>query len=183
MRCAAWIAAALLLTACGTAEPATTETGPTASGTGAAPPSETATAAAPDQERVARAFVAFARGDRDRPPADTPVELYLGGHRTRTLTSSGLGDRQAWETCPEGGHFAGRVCPGSALEVLRQHAGAVALAARPPTNSCVPAAQTLAAATVNLTPTGVTSCLDYWLVQLVVDDGQVTAVNLVQFEP
>jgi hypothetical protein len=182
------VAVLVLATGCGSdrsAAPAAVDATPTTTPTTTptddpAPPLPAVPA---DLERVARYFLAFARGESDYPPADTPVELSLGAHVWKTLSSGQLGDRRVWRVCPDGGSYAGRVCPFSAVDVIREYDGPVTITDHPLRHPCVPASA-MTAANVTITPDAATSCLDYWAVQLDVNDvGQVTGVNLVQAEP
>jgi hypothetical protein len=174
--------ALVALTGCGSGRPAA-PTAVDATPTPTAPATTPPPSAPADLERVARYFLAFARGESDYPPADTPVELSLSAHVWKTLPTGQLGDRRAWRVCPDGGTYAGRVCPFSAPDVIREYDGPVTITDRPLRHPCVPA-PAMTAAGVTITPDAATSCLDYWAVQLAVNDvGQVTGVNLVQAEP
>lgn len=136
-------------------------------------------------ERVARTFLRFARG-RVGPPVDTPVELHLGGRFVRTLANAEAGDRAAWAVCPDGGSYAGRTCPFSAVDRL---AGTtrVAVSSEEPQHPCahpVPLPGAGPGRSVTLQPDASLTCVDWFAVQLVVNDvGQVTTVNLVHAEP
>lgn len=132
-------------------------------------------------------FVAFARGDIAFPPADTPIALFLGGVR-RGLTQQPT-DLSSWRVCPPGGSYSGRVCPLSAVEVVSDWPGPVAITGDPPANVCAHPTpfdprQAGGVAAVTLTPDEQLDCASYWAVQLAVNDvGQVVAANLVLAEP
>ena len=132
-------------------------------------------------------FAAFARGDLAGLPADTPITLFLGGVR-RGVTQEPT-DRSSWRLCPPANSYAGRVCPFSAVEVISDWPGPLAITSDPPTHTCAHPATFEArsvggVATVTLTPDEELDCSSYWAVQLAVNDmGQVVASNLVLAEP
>ncbi|MDN4172335.1 PASTA domain-containing protein [Nocardioides sp. SOB77] len=138
-----------------------------------------------DLDRVARAFLRFARGE-GTPPVDTPVDLYLGGRFVETLASAETGDRAAWEVCPEGGSYAGATCPFSALELLGE-TPRVAVTSPRPEHPCAhpsPLPGAAAGRSVILQPDEALACPSWFAVQLRVNEvGQVTAVDLVRSEP
>lgn len=142
-------------------------------------------AAPPELQRVADAFLRFATGESDHPPADTPIDLRLGGHLVTTLATSETADRRAWRICPEGGSYAGWLCPFSAVELLDAHRRAVVATVQQPQHPCAhPARPPAVDRTVTLTPREPQSCTSYFGVQLHVNEvGQVTAVDLVMAEP
>ena len=137
-------------------------------------------------DRAARAFLRFARHG-GVPPIDTPVDLYLGGRLIETIDASRAINPRAWRICPAEGLYAARVCPLSALDVLQDHIGPVAITSQPPQHPCLhqgsaPGAHTTDA--VTLTPDENLDCVNYVAVQLLINDvGQVTGVNLVLSEP
>ena len=136
-----------------------------------------------DLERVARAFLRFARGGVG-PPVDTPVELYLGGRFVRMLPNAEAGDRAAWAVCPEGASYAGRTCPFSAVDRLAD-TPRVAVSFEQPRHPCAhPPRMPGAGGRVTLEPDASLTCVDWFAVQLLVNDvGQVTSVDLVHAEP
>jgi PASTA domain-containing protein len=141
--------------------------------------------AAPDLQRVADAFLRFAAGEIDHPPADTPIGLHLGGHLVTTLATSEIGDRRAWRICPEGGSYAARLCPFSAVEILDAHRRQVVATAQRPQHPCAhPSRPRVGGRSVTLTPREPQACTSYFAVVLHVNDvGQVTDVDLVWAEP
>jgi hypothetical protein len=137
--------------------------------------------------RAGGRFVAFARDDLPGPPADTPITLFLGGVR-RGIAEEPT-DRSAWGVCPPAGSYAGRLCPFSALEVISDWPGPVAITGDPPAHACAhtkpfDARRVGGVAAVTITPDEELDCASYWAVQLAVNDvGQGVAVDLVLAEP
>lgn len=137
--------------------------------------------------RAGGRFAAFARGETATPPADTPVTLFLGGVRRGVAVEPT--DRSSWRLCPPAGSYAGRVCPFSAVEVISDWPGPLAITGAPPDHVCAHPAPFDArrhggSAAVTLTPDEELGCSSYWAVQLAVNDvGQVVASNLVLAEP
>jgi PASTA domain-containing protein len=143
-------------------------------------------AAPPELRRIAHLFLRFAQGTSGYPPADTPIDLYLGGRRLETIPASRLGDAAAWRTCPEGGTYAGATCPFSAVDALRSYPGTLAITTAAPTHPCAHPTRIsgMAGRSVTLTPREPQDCTSYFAVQLFSNEvGQVTAVNLVLAEP
>jgi len=142
-----------------------------------------------DLQRVATAFVRFARGRSPAPPADTPVALLLGGVRTRAVAGEAQLTPRAWASCPAGGYYAGRTCPISSIRAIVDHAGPLALLAQRPEHSCahprpVTPEEVGATRSVTITPDELLDCTSFWAVELLVNDvGQVVAVNTVLAEP
>lgn len=138
-----------------------------------------------DLHRVGELFLRFARSPRIGPPADTPIELYVGGRRARTIPGGRLDDPAAWRTCPAGGSAAGAPCPFSPLDALRSYPGVIAVTVAPPEHPCLDEDDVRAAPrTVTLTPAAPQTCTSYFAVRLHVNDvGQVTEVDLVHAEP
>ncbi|MDF1602406.1 hypothetical protein [Nocardioides sp. YIM 152315] len=144
----------------------------------------TATTVTADRERTARLFLRFARGEATSPPIDTPVNLYLGGRLTEVLSNHDAGRREEWRTCPDGGPYAGALCPFSAVDLLSGYDGRIVVTRHPPSHPCAHPAHGPSGRSVTLTPSGPRTCVDYWAVQLWVNDvGQVTDVNVVLAEP
>lgn len=139
-------------------------------------------AAPPLLDRLARHFVAFARGEQDHPPTDTPVTLYLGGRQVATVMPDD--PRATWQVCPPEGGYAGFVCPFSALEQVAR-AEQLAVTSRPPEHPCAhPRELGGAPYSVTITPDESLACPSYWGVQLIVNQvNQLTGVNLVRSEP
>lgn len=137
---------------------------------------------------VAQRFLNFAKGQLDGIPADTPVDMYLGGVLAKTISSEEQPQRAAWQACPEGGGYAGRVCPVSALALLAEHRGRIVFTASEPSHPCAhptaPPESLQAYQTVTLTPAEDQDCSSYFGVQLFVNDmSQIVAVNVVMSEP
>lgn len=144
--------------------------------------------ASPSLTRVAEGFLRFARDAIGSPPSDTPVELLLGHRPVATISGAEVLDPASWRVCTSFGGYAGRVCPFSAVEVLADHPGTVVTTSAKPRHSCLhadPPPRRLAAyRSVVLTGAEEMSCMDYFAVQLFVNDvGQVIAVDLVLTEP
>jgi hypothetical protein len=137
---------------------------------------------------VARRFLEFARGQLDGIPADTPVDLYIGGVFVKRISSEDQSQRDAWQACPDGGSYAGRTCPVSALTLLADHQGRIAFVASEPAHPCAhpvdPPDSLRPYQTVTLTPQEDQDCTSYFAVQLFVNDvSQIVAVNVVMSEP
>lgn len=137
--------------------------------------------------RTGGQFAAFARDGTAGLPADTPIALYLGG--VRRGVAGRPADRTSWRICPPGSSYAGRVCPFSALDVVSDWPGPLAITGRPPAHPCAhptpfDARRAGGAVAVTLTPDEELDCTSYWAVQLAVNDvGQIVAANLVLAEP
>jgi len=137
---------------------------------------------------VGLGFLAFAHGELDIPPVDTPVDLYVGRRFVQTISSEQAGDRLAYRVCgPEGG-YAGRTCPFSAVDVLAGYDGEVTVTTNPPSHPCLHLARVpeelVAYRTLVLTATAPLSCVEYFAVELFVNDaGQIVAVGLLHTEP
>ena len=137
--------------------------------------------------RAGGRFAAFARGDIAALPADTPITLFLGGVRRGVVEEPT--DGPSWRVCPPGGSYAGRVCPFSAVEVVADWPGPLAITGDPPSHVCAhptpfDARRNGGAAAVTITPDEELDCASYWAVQLAVNDvGQIVASNLVLAEP
>jgi hypothetical protein len=151
--------------------------------------SGTTTVPAGDLRGVAERFLAFARGEQDEVPGDTPVDLYVGGVLVKTIPSAQLNDRGPWQGCPDGGSgYAGHDCPVSAVSPLAEWPDTVAVSLDRPKHPCahptnVPSALSAYRA-VTLTPAGDLDCTSYFAVQLFVNDvSQIVAANVVWAEP
>ena len=133
-------------------------------------------------------FLAFARGELETPPVDTPVDLYVGRIFVEAISSEQAGDRLAYRVCgPEGG-YAGRTCPFSAVDVLAGYDGEVTATTNPPSHPCLHPArmpdELVAYRTLVLTATAPLTCVDYFAVELSVNDvDQIVAVDLLLTEP
>lgn len=138
-----------------------------------------------DARRVTQLFVDFALGIADTPPADTPIDLFLGQRPVATVESDD--SRDAWTICPDSGAYAGG-CPFSPLDVIAE---ASALRATPFSPDLVCARSERAPDAlrgydhVAITPVPQGACAaGQWVVDLYVNDvGQVVAVNLTHGEP
>jgi hypothetical protein len=135
---------------------------------------------------VAARFLAFARGEAEGIPADTPVRLYVGNRYKKTIASAALSDRRAWEVCTPS--VQGSCRPVSALSVLRDIKQTPAMTADLP-KACL---ATLAEEPTDtggysvgaLTHPDPTTCADQFAVQIWANDvGQITAVNLLLGTP
>jgi hypothetical protein len=142
-----------------------------------------------DLQRVATAFVRFARGKSPSPPVDTPVILLVGGVRTKVIPGEAQLMPRAWASCPAGGHYAGRTCQINPIRAIVDHSGPLAFLAQLPTHSCahprpVTPGEVGATYAVAITPDELLDCTSFWAVELLVNDvGQVVAVNTVWAEP
>jgi hypothetical protein len=145
--------------------------------------------ASADLQRVATAFVRFARDESPVPPADTPVTLLLGGWQTKVLPGDVQTTLRAWGSCPAGGYYAGRTCPLNPVRTIAEHVGPLAFLAQRPKHSCAhprPVTPEGVGATrsVTITPDELLDCTSFWAVELFVNDvGQIVAVNTVWAEP
>lgn len=145
--------------------------------------------ASADLQRVATAFVRFARGNTSAPPANTPITLLLGGWQTKVIDGEAQLMRRPWASCPAGGGYAGRTCPINPIREIVDHYGPLALLAQLPAHSCahpraVTPGQVGATHSVTITPDEGLDCTSWWAVELFVNDvGQVVAVNTVLAEP
>jgi len=147
--------------------------------------------AAADLRRIGGLFVDFARGTEpahEGPPADTPVELFIGGVLARVIPTARMADRHEWRACPGGIGYAARSCPVSPLTPFREYPGPIAMTTEPPAHVCAhPTAlpESLDVyRSVTLTPDEGRDCTSYFGVQLFVNDvGQIVAVSLVLSDP
>ena len=108
------------------------------------------------------ALPALARGELHFPPADTPIDLYVGRIHAGTLT----GEQQP--------------------DALAEHPDETTVTTAPPTHPCLHAREQ----PPELSPywtvvlTGGQTCVDYFAVELYVNDvGKVVAVGIVLTEP
>jgi hypothetical protein len=143
---------------------------------------------ASDDRRVAHLFEDFADNPSIGGPFDTPVGIGLGGRLVKTLTPEQLSDPAQWRSPLNG--YAARTGLVSALDLLREHAVTRQITDAPDS----PCASVLQPALASLTggghrvriqpPEGSTSCLDWWSVDLYVNDvGQVVGVDVILSEP
>jgi hypothetical protein len=148
---------------------------------GVAAPDTSVPESDPDPDRVAARFLAFARGESDSLPVDTPVRLYLGGDYIKTIQASEVSDPDAWTVCPR---FMSMPCQISALATARGFGQQVALTDFLPTGclnprSAKPPTDTGGSQMVVLGLPEPATCKDDFLVQVWSNDvGQITAVNL-----
>jgi hypothetical protein len=77
-----------------------------------------ATMTGTDPDGIGHRFVAFARGESDVLPVDTPVRLYLGHRYFSTITANQVPDRTAWQMCSGLGP---RACRLSALTSIASY--------------------------------------------------------------
>jgi hypothetical protein len=135
-------------------------------------------------EDLALQFHAFAFGSGDLPPIGDEVDLYVGGAFTGFVTKDTATDRKAWETCTEIGTYAGRDCPFSPLEVLRDRGESVAVVDDPDWKCLAKFDDNLpgiasADATVIVPTRTPSGCAGQFAVKLYVnDDGELIAVDL-----
>jgi hypothetical protein len=145
-----------------------------------------------DPTGVGRRFVDFALGRADEFPEDTPVSLYLGNVHRRTLTAQLALDRSAWRTCVT---YAGQSCPKSAPATIAAYEEGSGRPVRlggpglPLSSGCLaeagpPPSHTGGTHQVVIVPSGRTSCLTDFRIDLWVNDvSQVVAVNELLAEP
>lgn len=139
----------------------------------------------PDPDGIGARFLAFARGQIDSLPVDTPVRLYLGNKYQKTISAARANDPGALDLCTS---YAARSCPMSALTTLREFAHQPAVTGSLP-STCL---DTLANKptdtggnhTVVLGMPEPATCADDFAVQIWSNDvGQITAVNLLFGSP
>ena len=144
--------------------------------------------ASPGLTAVAEGFVRFANGEADSPPIDTPVELFVAGRFAKTLSGEDVLNRAKWRICGDFAGYAARTCPFSALDLVAGAANGVVMTSAAPSHPCMhappPPSRLSVYRAVTVTGRGSPTCVDYFAVQLFVNDvGQVVAVNLVMSEP
>jgi hypothetical protein len=142
-----------------------------------------------ERDRIGRLFVEFARGERDFPPVDTPVDLYLGNRFVKTISAEDSGVRSSYDLCVPGG-YAERSCPFSSISLLAEGGDVELLADNPDELLSVLAPETPPqfrdgnAVTVGSPRDENRALLDRWAVQIAYNDvGQITAVNLLMGAP
>jgi hypothetical protein len=144
--------------------------------------------AEPALDAAGRAFVEFARGGAvDRHLLDTEVDLYLGGTLLHSIPPQRAVHRLSYGwLCPNYGSYSARVCPFSAVRAIATFPGPMAITGEPPGTPCG-GGRFLHGRfdrTVTLTPDEARSCVDYFAVELAIDDtGVLEAVNLIWSEP
>lgn len=140
-------------------------------------------------DHAARRLESFARGGDDLPSMADEVDLYVGGAFTGFVTRDSATDRQAWQTCTEIGTYAGRDCPFSPLDVLRDRGGATVVVDDPPWTCLARYDDTLpgvaSADSAAIVPTRAPSgCAGTFAVQVFVNaDGELIAVDLLLPRP
>jgi hypothetical protein len=137
-----------------------------------------------DGQVIAAHFLAYARGDTDSLPVDTPVRLYLG-NRYQKIIRPELDGRLGRDMCAT--YFAARTCPMSAIAELRDRELMPSNTDRP-TDLCLaelpdPPADTGGSHSVVLQPRGADCTQEYYVRIWFNDVGQITAVNLSLGEP
>jgi hypothetical protein len=133
---------------------------------------------------IAAHFLAYARGDTDSLPVDTPVRLYLGNRYQKTIRPE-LDGRLGWDICVP--NYAARTCPMSAIAALRDRELMPSITDRP-ADLCLaerpdPPADTGGSHSVVLQPRGADCTQEYYVRIWFNDVGQITAVNLTLGEP
>jgi hypothetical protein len=135
---------------------------------------------------LAAHFLAYARGEQDDFPYDTPVNVYLGNKFQKTIDLERDGGLSSWEVCAR---YAGRSCPVSAITELRDTKVGVVLASDVKGPCLATLADVLTPApggdtVVYLTSEPSTDCMRQYAVQIWSNDvGQITAVNLLLGSP
>jgi hypothetical protein len=140
-----------------------------------------------DPDQTAGAFVAFASGEKSAVPWADEVTYYVGGQKAAVLDADGAARPDSWEGCAEGGTYAGRDCPVSALGPVADLVDAgdepSLESVSPKTVGCSRGAAPdgiESAAVVSIRPpTRMRDCFSDFAVSLYLDDdGRVSAVNL-----
>jgi hypothetical protein len=137
-----------------------------------------------DGRVIAARFLAYAQGDADSLPVDTPVRLYLGNRYQKSIRPD-IDGRLGWNVCLN--YYAARTCPMSAIAVLRNRDVMPSITDRP-SDICLaelpdPPADTGGTHSVVLQPLGA-DCVQKYVVRVWFNDlGQITAVNLSLGEP
>jgi hypothetical protein len=147
--------------------------------------------ASQELQDIGRLFVDFARDTESGPdgiPADTPVDLYIGGRLAKVVPSTRLSDRHVWQGCPGEIGYAGRDCPVSLLDPFIAYPGPIAMTTQEPSHVCVHGWKLPTGLdvyrSVTLTPDEDRDCTSYFAAQLFVNDvHQIVAINLVMSEP
>ena len=144
--------------------------------------------AEPALDAAGRAFVAFARGgDPDEHLLANTVDLYLGGTLLHSIPPQRAVHRLSYGwLCPNYGYYSARTCPFSAVRAIATFPGPMAVTGEPPGTPCGGGRflHGRFERTVTLTPDEGRSCVDYFAVELALDeDGRLEAVNLVWSEP
>jgi hypothetical protein len=137
-----------------------------------------------DGRVIAARFLAYARGDTDNLPVDTPVRLYLGNRYQKSIRPD-VDGRLGWDMCLN--YYAARTCPMSAIAELRNRDVMPSITDRP-TDLCLaevpdPPADTGGNHSVVLQPQGADCTQEYYVRIWFNDVGQITAVNLSLGEP
>lgn len=135
--------------------------------------------------KVAERFVDFANGTGTVSLAPM-VDLHLGNVLVETRAAEDLGEARAWRLCVP--YYAARTCPFSAVETVGDWPGALALTGAAAEHPCAhpgpPPREWAERRRVTITPDEGLSCVDYWAVELYLDDtGRITATNVVWAEP
>jgi hypothetical protein len=144
--------------------------------------------AQPALDAAGRAFVEFARGGiPDEDLLDNDVALYLGGTLLHSIPPQRAGHRLSYGwLCPNSGYYSARICPFSAVRAIATFPGPMAITAQAPGTACGGgrSLQGRFPRTVTLTPDEGRSCVDYFAVEVALDErGRLEAVNLVWSEP
>jgi hypothetical protein len=132
-----------------------------------------------DRQVIAAHFLAYARGDTDSLPVDTPVRLYLSNRYQKTIRPY-VDGRLGWDMCVS--YYAAGTCPMSAIAELRNRDLMPSITDRP-TDVCLaelpdPPADTGGRHSVVLQPRGADCAQEYYVRIWFNDVGQITAVNL-----
>lgn len=145
---------------------------------------------ATDADRdIAHRFVRFAESPegiaKDGPTFAPTVVLGLGSEIVREIPTSEVRDASRWILDVE--HFRGAVGPFSALDLVRDDRPTHVLAGEHPHCASPPVevpSSLEGLRQVAIVPTDVTSCLEWWTVDLFVDDaGAIVGVTMDVWEP
>lgn len=147
----------------------------------------------PDEITAARAFTAFARGERSNAPWAPRITLLIEGQDVAVLDSSEADSREAWTDCPSTStEYAGRECPVSpvsTIKLLDREGGEVVYEKGTPlTVGCSrlsPPPATAGTTVISIRPDHAhRDCFSDFAVALYVDSGgRITMVNFVLSSP
>lgn len=144
----------------------------------------------PMLREVAQRFIDFARHENHAVPADTPVDLYVGGRIAATIETHKLDNPDAWRGCPKRlDGWAGRICPFSAVDPiddLKPFQGELQITGETPDLPCGPVQRLARAlgAYGKVAISGGSSCADSFAITLFVNNvAQIVAADIAWSEP
>ncbi len=147
----------------------------------------------PADRRVVGLFIRFANDPQRGGPFDTPIGLGLGGdlrgELVKTITPEQSYDAEAW-TLDASGYVEGVVGKVSALELVSENAGNLRLSVGPEpvcantNNVTYESGLNEGGRIVRIQPRDYQSCIDWWSVDLSINDvGQVVGVTVFLWSP